>query len=523
MSQDTKRPMLSEEELSRELQITILREKLQISEKQLEDKDVQLEHYKQMVTTLKEILADLNNRSKATNATPAVATSPPVHTTIPLARTNSSSVTPPPGFDEDDRPILKRSVSTGRYDRRGSDSSSDDRPFTRGGSATAYQHPHAATGDRANAPAKIPLNRSLTQTNQKKSNDSGGRNGKIGSVSKSISMPSLDALDSKFPAVEQIQGQVYSLSRYQQGCRFLQKKLDDADPAECAIIFEELEDHLVELMLDPFGNYLFSKLVEHSSVKQRGTLVRNILPDLMSAALDKFGSQSLQKMFPQLEDEQIFQVIDGLKNNAALLIKHEKANYLVQFFLEQMPPRHSQWVYDGICQHMKDVGTSRFGCVIIKKCLDRATSEQREKMIEKASQNVVALVEDQYGNYVVQHILERYPDEPTSQKMIQGLLGRCVELCTQKFSSNVIEKCLRAALPPTRKAMLAEITDAEQLSHLLNDRFGNFVVQTALDVADVETRTSIVQSLQPLLNGPQTSYSKRLREKIQQLNLHNSV
>ena len=31
----------------------------------------------------------------------------------------------------------------------------------------------------------------------------------------------------KFPELEQLVGQIYALSKYQQGCRFLQKKLED--------------------------------------------------------------------------------------------------------------------------------------------------------------------------------------------------------------------------------------------------------------------------------------------------------
>eukprot|EP01119_Soliformovum_irregulare_P003232 TRINITY_DN1358_c0_g1_i2.p1 TRINITY_DN1358_c0_g1~~TRINITY_DN1358_c0_g1_i2.p1 ORF type:complete len:446 (+),score=132.67 TRINITY_DN1358_c0_g1_i2:128-1465(+) len=441
MSEDNKKSSLPEEEMSREIQIQILREKLQLSEKQLEDKDVQLEHYKQMVTTLKEILADLTNRNK-----PQSSTSPStVHSTvIPLGR--STSVNPPPGYEQpEERPVLQRSQSTGKYDRnrRASIDREQEPPFTRGagssGSSGAYQHPHAKQTQQQ--PAKNPIGRSITETDKRKTSEAPKKE-KFG-AQKSLSMPSLDALDSKFPAMEHIAGQVYALSKYQQGCRFLQKKLDEADPAESAVIFDELEPHFVELMLDPFGNYLFSKLVEHSSTDQKTTIVRRILPDIMSAALDKFGSQSLQKMFPQLNDTQIFQIIDGLKDNAALLIKHEKANYLVQFFLEQLSPPHGQWIYDGICQHMREIGTSRFGCVIIKKCLDRATASQREKMIEKASANVIALVEDQYGNYVVQHILEKFPQEENSQDMIMGIRGKIIELCTQKFSSNVVEKVFK--------------------------------------------------------------------------------
>ena len=42
-------------------------------------------------------------------------------------------------------------------------------------------------------------------------------------------------------------GQIYQLSKYQQGCRFLQKKIEE-DPKNTEIILKELVEHLIELM-----------------------------------------------------------------------------------------------------------------------------------------------------------------------------------------------------------------------------------------------------------------------------------
>lgn len=55
--------------------------------------------------------------------------------------------------------------------------------------------------------------------------------------------------------MDQLTGQIYVLSKYQQGCRFLQKKLDEKDPTNTKIILGELFDHLPELMT----GFFFSK------------------------------------------------------------------------------------------------------------------------------------------------------------------------------------------------------------------------------------------------------------------------
>lgn len=51
-------------------------------------------------------------------------------------------------------------------------------------------------------------------------------------------------------------GHINALSKYQQGCRFLQKKLDEGDPQNTKLIFNELLNHLIELMKGFLNNLI---------------------------------------------------------------------------------------------------------------------------------------------------------------------------------------------------------------------------------------------------------------------------
>jgi len=64
---------------------------------------------------------------------------------------------------------------------------------------------------------------------------------------------------------------------------------------------------------------------------------------------------------------------------------------------------------------------------------------------------------------------------------------------------------------------LSELTDSDMLPQLLNDRFANFVIQTALDVADAEQRSKLVKNILPHLGKHYSPYTKRLQKKILQV------
>jgi len=258
-------------------------------------------------------------------------------------------------------------------------------------------------------------------------------------------------------------------------------------------------------------------LIERCDNAQREKVVSKIVPDLLSIAFDMYGTQSLQKMMPFLTESQIDLLTSGLKMSTISLIKHNKANYLIQYCLDHLPAKHNQWIYDSVVENIEEVARDRVGCVIVKRCIDHASDEQKIKVIAEIATKALALVQDPFGNYVVQHVLQKFPRDEQSMQLIRNLCGSICELCTGKFSSNVIEKCMQVADEDTRGLMLEEIMDSEVLPQLLNDRFANFVIQTALDVANPEQRSKLVKMILPHLGRHYSPYTKRLQKKILQV------
>lgn len=77
--------------------------------------------------------------------------------------------------------------------------------------------------------------------------------------------------------------------------------------------------------------------------------------------------------------------------------------------------------------------------------------------------------QDAFGNYVVQYVLELGHTEAAASVMAH-LSGRCAELSQQKFSSNVVEKCLKLTNPSLQDpqdSIIRELIAATNLSRLL--------------------------------------------------------
>jgi hypothetical protein len=68
--------------------------------------------------------------------------------------------------------------------------------------------------------------------------------------------------------------------------------------------------------------------------------------------------------------------------------------------------------------------------------------------------------------------------------------GKYMRLSKQKFSSNVVEKCLKQSSTHWRSIIIRELTAQPSVSELLRDRYGNYVLQTALSVATPQQVTT---------------------------------
>ncbi|RPA84704.1 ARM repeat-containing protein [Ascobolus immersus RN42] len=318
--------------------------------------------------------------------------------------------------------------------------------------------------------------------------------------------------------LENLVGEIYSLCKDQHGCRFLQKKLEERNPAYVQIIFMETNSHVVELMTDPFGNYLCQKLLEHADDEQRTVLVNNAAPELVKIALNQHGTRALQKMIEYITTPtQILTIVNALKSKVVELIQDLNGNHVVQKCLNRLSSSDAQFIYDAVGDNCVAVGTHRHGCCVLQRCIDHASPAQKTALIGKITNNAIALVQDPFGNYVVQYILD-LGDPVYSEPVIKRFLGKVCLLSKQKFSSNVIEKCIRVSEPPTKKRLIEEMLDTSELERLLRDSFANYVIQTALESAEPTLRNQLVESIKPLLPAIKlTPYGRRIQSKIQVL------
>lgn len=321
--------------------------------------------------------------------------------------------------------------------------------------------------------------------------------------------------------LEDFSGELYALCKDQHGCRFLQRQLDvpDAGARDVAatLIFNEIYLRVVELMTDPFGNYLIQKLLENVRDDQRLILVKNALPEFVRVALDPHGTRALQKLVECIRTPEESRLLVALLTpHVVALLRDLNGNHVVQKCLQRLAPPQNQFIFDAVAAHCSEVATHRHGCCVLQRCLDHGDAQQRRQLSLKVAENATNLLLDPFGNYVVQYVLAR-GDADSIARIVKHIRANVVLLSLHKFGSNVIEKLLRiAALTDGLIEVL--LHNADRFAEMLNDAYGNYVLQTSLEVACPDHLRRLLASLQPLLPTiKNTPHGRRIMTKIQSL------
>uniref|UniRef100_A0A0W0FA96 Putative ARM repeat-containing protein n=1 Tax=Moniliophthora roreri TaxID=221103 RepID=A0A0W0FA96_MONRR len=322
--------------------------------------------------------------------------------------------------------------------------------------------------------------------------------------------------------LEDLQGEIPALCKDQHGCRYLQKKLEEGVPEHRDMIFRETFGHFADLMTDPFGNYLCQKLLEYSTDDQRNVICESVAQDLTGKYTFRASSIITLTVETQADlryNAQIHSIIVALSLHVVVLIKDLNGNHVIQKCLNKLSPEDNQFIYNAVAANCVEVATHRHGCCVLQRCIDHASDHQRIQLVNEITFNALTLVQDPYGNYVVQYILD-LNDNRFSDAVIRQFTGNVCALSVQKFSSNVIEKCIRVAEHNTRKILIEELLNRTRLEKLLRDSYGNYCVQTALDYAEPTQRALLVEGIRPVLPLIRnTPYGKRIQNKLQREHL----
>ena len=303
-------------------------------------------------------------------------------------------------------------------------------------------------------------------------------------------------------------GNIAEFSQDQNGSRFIQQRLEVADDEEKELLLHEIVISMRRIRNDVFGNYVIQKLFERGTSEIKSKLKQTLAGDVVSLSKMTYGCRVVQKAVECLDNDGLLVVIHEFNGKLIDCALDQNGNHVIQKCIEVLSVRaktaenagdtktarllrqHCQFIIDTSLESLPMLSCHPFGCRVIQRIIEHSIEPDFTRVLDSLTTYHKELLDDQYGNYVIQHVLQhgRIVDKETI--MIIVLKSGLVKLSRQKYASNVVEKLLKYGTAAIRemiiKDMLKEGDDdngTTAIISMVRDAYANYVVQTALDVA----------------------------------------
>lgn len=120
---------------------------------------------------------------------------------------------------------------------------------------------------------------------------------------------------------------------------------------------------------------------------------------------DRNGSKFIQRKLDEATENRKNKIFEELHANLHALMMHCFANFVVQKFFTIGNFDQRQKLYDHIKAHFLELSLNKYGCRVVQKAIETASSVQFAYLLNQFTQeNIMGLVFDANGNHVVQNI-----------------------------------------------------------------------------------------------------------------------
>ena len=347
--------------------------------------------------------------------------------------------------------------------------------------------------------------------------------------------------------VHNVSGHILAFCKDQQGSRFIQLRLEATPNAdgtgsggdsagslisEKQLVLDEILPHAAVLCNDVFGNYVIQKMFEHGTPAMRSRLGQVVTEGGVHLSTAMYGCRVVQKALQFLDDKGLVKLMSKFEGEVERLIHDQNGNHVIQKCIEvvcsKAVARNDEgltklidFIVNAVLLNLSGLACHGYGCRVVQRMLEHCVGRQKQKALEVIHRDMPTLVDDQFGNYVIQHVLQ-YGRQEDKNSILQLVLQRGVlHVSKQKFASNVVEKILVFGDGNQKATLVSEMLKntpqgESVLLCMVRDAFANYVVQKALEVAEVRQRGALVEVLRGHLSElRQFTYAKHIITKIE--------
>ncbi|BFZ55133.1 mRNA binding protein puf3 [Savitreella phatthalungensis] len=226
---------------------------------------------------------------------------------------------------------------------------------------------------------------------------------------------------------QKMEGHVLSLTLQMYGCRVVQKALEHVLAEQQAAMVKELDGSVLKCVKDQNGNHVVQKALERLPEDKLGFVIDAFTGQGFILATHTYGCRVIQRLLEHCQTAGNT-VLEELHKYTQNLVVDQYGNYVSQHIIEHGRPADRSRVISVVKGQVLTLSKHKFASNVVEKCITFGTAQERAELIDEVltstseGQSALAvLMKDQYGNYVLQKMLELADQGPQRQELIHKI------------------------------------------------------------------------------------------------------
>ena len=264
----------------------------------------------------------------------------------------------------------------------------------------------------------------------------------------------------------------------------LQKSLNNASKETLDNIIDEMSGCYSSVIRNKNGNYFCSDLFKVCDKSQRIKVLKELSNTLSEDCIDEYGTHPIQTLIELAESEDEYKLLllsfdDYNKILRAAL--SQNGTYVIQKLIRHIPEKYRMEFNIIFVKFVCILSMDMYGVCTVIKFINYTKNEIIEKqLLNIILTNFVNISENQYGNYLVQNIMEQWWKTSKGLYLKKICIDKFHLLAGNHYSSYVCDIFLKLSSLEDKKLLMSSLINRKTINLFNCSNSGKIIMNKLL-------------------------------------------